>query len=123
MHTRVKHLLSPMQEKQKSTLYLPPELHRKLKIRAAVETEPMSTIAQRAIDFYLSHPEVVEQVEGEQGHVHQVYICPDCSGSVVLRDGKLVSLRSQPGAILDDDLLDLPDSDADGVGQQLLVSC
>ena len=112
-----------MQEKQKSTLYLPPELHRKLKIRAAIETEPMSAIAQRAIDFYLSHPEVVEQVEGEQGHVHQVYICPECSSSTVLRDGKLVSLRNQPGAILDDDLSSTQDSGSDEVGQQMLVSC
>lgn len=112
-----------MQEKQKSTLYLPPELHRKLKIRAAVETEPMSAIAQRAIDFYLSHPEVVDQVEGEQGHIHQVYICPDCSSPTVLRDGKLISLRHQPSAVLDDDLPALPDSDSDEIGKQVLVSC
>ncbi len=112
-----------MQDKQKSTLYLPPELHQKLKIRAAVETEPMSAIAERAIHFYLSHPEVIEQVEGEQGHVHQVYICPECSSSVVVRDGDLVSLRSQPGAILDDAI---PTSDLSGVdeaGEQVLVSC
>ena len=31
-----------MQDKQKVTLYLPPELHRELKIKAAVEAEPMS---------------------------------------------------------------------------------
>ena len=115
-----------MQEKQKSTLYLPPELHQKLKIRAAVETEPMSAIAERAIDFYLSHPEVVEQVEGEQGHVHQVYICPECSTSLVQRGGKLVSLRNRPGAILDDELTAAPDrgvSDSDEAGKQVLVSC
>jgi hypothetical protein len=40
-----------MQNKQKVTLYIPPELHRKLKIKAAVESEPMSSIAERAIVF------------------------------------------------------------------------
>lgn len=112
-----------MQDKQKSTLYLPPELHQKLKIRAAVETEPMSAIAERAIHFYLSHPEVIEQVEGEQGHVHQVYICPECSSSVVVRDGDLVSLRNQPGAILDEAIPTSDLSDVDEADEQVLVSC
>ncbi|NJM57311.1 MAG: hypothetical protein HC857_07585 [Synechococcales cyanobacterium RU_4_20] len=123
-----------MQDKQKSTLYLPPELHQKLKIRAAVETQPMSAIAERAIDFYLSHPEVVDGVHSEQGHIHQVYTCPGCSASVVLRDGVLVSLRSHPGAVLDTvhtvpldespqpeplpERLELGETD-----EQLLVSC
>lgn len=120
-----------MQDKQKSTLYLPPELHQKLKIRAAVETQPMSAIAERAIDFYLSHPEVVDGVQSEQGHIHQVYTCPDCSTSVVLRDGALVSLRSHPGAVLDTVLLDespQPESlpqclELGEADEQLLVSC
>lgn len=38
-----------MQDKQKITLYLPPELHRQLRIRAAVEAEPMSLIVEKAL--------------------------------------------------------------------------
>ena len=90
-----------MQDKQKVTLYLPPELHRKLKIRAAVDGEPMSSIAQRAIFFYLENPEVVDEMEASYGQTHRVYNCPDCAGSMVMRDGELVSLKNQPSTILD----------------------
>jgi hypothetical protein len=93
-----------MQDKQKVTLYLPPELHRQLKIRSAVDAESMSTIAERAIVFYLTHPGVVDEVEMSQhGQVYQVYSCPECSSSVVLKEGEMVSLQGQPGALTDDE--------------------
>lgn len=92
-----------MQDKHKVTLYLPPELHRQLKITAAVSSEPMSAIAERALEFYLAHPDVVETVEALHGQVHQIYECPDCSTSLVLRDGELAPLGQQP-SILDDEL-------------------
>ncbi|MBC6417919.1 MAG: hypothetical protein GDA44_03565 [Prochloron sp. SP5CPC1] len=50
-----------MQNKQKVTLYIPPKLHRQLKIRAAVDTESMSAIAEKAIAFYMEHSEVAEE--------------------------------------------------------------
>jgi len=50
-----------MQAKQKVTLYLSPELHRRLKIRAAIDAEPMSELAERAIVFYLAHPELMKE--------------------------------------------------------------
>lgn len=50
-----------MQNKQKVTLYIPPKLHRQLKIRAAVDTESMSAIVEKAIVFYMEHSEVVEE--------------------------------------------------------------
>jgi hypothetical protein len=93
-----------MQEKQKVTLYLPPELHRQLKIRAAVDSETMTEIAQKAIGFYLSHSEVVEQCEIAHGQAHQVYACPDCNSPVALQNGGMVSLRSQSSVILEDSL-------------------
>lgn len=82
-----------MQEQKatKVTLYLPPDLHRQLKIRSAVDGEAMSAIAQRAIDFYLTHSDVVES-EGVHGQTHRVYSCPSCSTSVVLKDGDLTKL-------------------------------
>jgi hypothetical protein len=93
-----------MQDKQKVTLYLPPELHRKLKIQAAVTSEAMSTLAERALIFYLTHPEVVEQVEETHGQAHRIYNCPSCTTSVVLKDGEMVSLGQEPGMLLEDEL-------------------
>lgn len=93
-----------MQDKHKVTLYLPSELHRELKIKAAVEAEPMSAIAERAIVFYLTHSDVVDEVEMSHGQVHRVYNCPDCDGSYVMRDGELVNLSSQPGVLSEEEL-------------------
>lgn len=88
-----------MQAKQKVTLYLSPELHRKLKIRSAIDSEPMSELAERALDFYLANSELVEETEASYGRTHRVYSCPTCNSSVVLRDGELVNLGQQPGVI------------------------
>jgi hypothetical protein len=86
-----------MQDKQKVTLYLPPELHRQLKIRAAVDGEPMSSIAKRAIVFYLENPEVVDDysMKSPYGQTHRVYSCPECASSVFMEEGELVSLKNQ----------------------------
>jgi len=88
-----------MQDKQKVTLYLPTELHRQLKIKAAVEAEPMSALAERAIVFYLTHSEVVDQYETSHGNVHRVYSCPGCDHSYVIRDGELVALMEQSAVL------------------------
>ncbi len=92
-----------MQDKHKVTLYLPQALHRQLKVRSAVELEPMSALAERAILFYLTHPEVVEDQESIQGQVHRVYSCPSCASSLVLRDGEVASLQEQITAIVEED--------------------
>jgi len=89
-----------MQTKQKVTLYLSPELHRRLKIRSAVDSEPMSELAERALFFYLSNSELVEEVEASvYGRTHRVYSCPSCESSLVLRDGELITLGNQPTVI------------------------
>ena len=102
------------QKATKVTLYLPPELHRQLRIRAAVEGEAMSSIAKRAIDFYLAHSEIVDEgFEVVHGHSHQVYDCPSCATAVVVREGELVelarmaALTTAQGATLEG--TDLPD--------------
>jgi hypothetical protein len=115
-----------MQEKQKVTLYIPPELHRQLKIKAAVEAEPMSAIAERALNFYMLHSEVVDQVES-YGHSHQVYDCPACLTGLVLRQGKLTTLGNQP-SILSDEELSVPQVCGSGYaprpeGEEELVVC
>jgi hypothetical protein len=94
-----------MQDKQKVTLYLPPELHRELKIKAAVESDPMSAIAERAIAFYLHHSDVVDEVEASAfGSAHQIYNCPECASSVILRSNTLVALSHSPAILGDSDL-------------------
>jgi hypothetical protein len=94
-----------MHDKQKVTLYIPPELHRKLKIRGAVDAEPMSAIAQRAIEFYLEHAEVVAEVEETtKGKTHRVYTCPECEGNFVLRSGEAISLKNQPKVLEDGEI-------------------
>ncbi|MFQ4140253.1 hypothetical protein PGN35_028465 [Nodosilinea sp. PGN35] len=87
------------QKATKVTLYLPPDLHRQLKIRSAVEGEAMSSIAKRAIDFYLAHSDVVaESLEASFGQTHRIHSCPSCASSVVLREGELVEIASVVGA-------------------------
>jgi hypothetical protein len=82
-----------MQDKQKVTLYLSSDLHRQLKIRAAIDQDPMSDLAEKAISFYLSSPDVVESAG--VGHTHQVYNCPECTQSVVFKSGELISLGTK----------------------------
>jgi hypothetical protein len=84
--------------KQKVTLYLSSELHRQLKIRAAVDGEPMSNLAQKAIVFFLAHPEVVEDLDRVSGHTHQVYNCPSCETQAVIREGELVAVAGDAEA-------------------------
>ncbi|MEM8602735.1 MAG: hypothetical protein AAGF24_02725 [Cyanobacteria bacterium P01_H01_bin.121] len=90
-----------MQDKQKVTLYLPPELHRKLKIRSAVDAEPMSALAERALNFYLLHPDVVDQ-EQVYGGTHRIYACPSCESSLALREGELTAVGTSKSIVLDD---------------------
>jgi len=93
------------QEKQKVTLYLPPELHRQLKIKAVLSSETMTDVAQRAIGFYLSHPEVIDHHEDESyGQSHRIYNCPDCSSPIVMRDGSMVSVRPQVNVLVEESL-------------------
>jgi hypothetical protein len=53
----------PLKGAQKVTLYLPPEVHKQLKIRSAIDQEAMSSLAEHAISFYLSNPETIENIK------------------------------------------------------------
>ena len=116
-----------MQDKQKVTLYIQPELHRQLKIRAAVDSEPMSSIAERAILFYLENPEVVDEASSIYGQTHRVYTCPDCTSSVVIREGDLVSVKNQPSLLADQNIPVKPTPESEKSetqpGEQELVPC
>jgi plasmid stability protein len=92
-----------MQDKQKVTLYLPQGIHRQLKIRAAVDEESMSTLVEKAVGFYLKHPEKIEEIEASAyGKTHQVHICPECEAAMVMREGEMVSLKQQPSVIAEE---------------------
>ncbi len=116
-----------MQSKQKVTLYLPPQLHRKLKIKAAVDSEPMSSLAEKAIIFYLNNPEIVDELEASYGQTHRVYSCPECASSVVLRQGELVSLSEQPSVMAEEELdlqqVQQVDTPTAQPGEEELVPC
>ena len=92
-----------MQSKQKITLYIPPELHRRLKIKAAVDVESMSALVERAIAFYMQFPEQVDEIQSSvHGATHQIHLCPDCESPMVMRDGEMVSLNGSPSIIEED---------------------
>ena len=76
-----------MQDKQKVTLYLPPSIHRQLRIRSAIEVESMSSIVEKAIEFYLKYPDEIEaEDESTFGKTHKVHICPECDALMVFRE-------------------------------------
>ncbi|MEL6930249.1 MAG: hypothetical protein AAFO95_16660 [Cyanobacteria bacterium J06600_6] len=115
-----------MQSKQKITLYIPPELHRRLKIKAAVDVESMSSLVEKAIAFYMQFPEQVEEIQSSvHGETHQIHFCPDCTSPLVMRDGEMVSLTNSP-SVLDEDLPLEVASQSEGAekpSEEELVSC
>jgi hypothetical protein len=111
-----------MQDKQKVTLYLPSDLHRQLKIRAAVAAEPMSSLAEKALCFYLTHPEVIESVEAH-GQAHRLYHCPECQTALALREGDMVKLAQQPSVLAEDILADALESLNSEQPEEELVPC
>jgi hypothetical protein len=115
-----------MQSKQKVTLYLSSELHKKLKIRSAIDSEPMSDLAERALVFYLTNSELVDELEASAyGRTHRVYACPTCESSLALRDGELVALGSQPGVIGHEHLPidEMAEDETHPKGEEELVPC
>lgn len=109
-----------MQAKQKVTLYLSPELHRRLKIRAAVDSEPMSELAERALVFYLKNSELIDEIESSYGRTHRVYSCPSCDSSLVLRNGELVTLGNQPGLHEHLSIGELDEEEESSLGEELV---
>ncbi|MCG6137289.1 MAG: hypothetical protein MET45_22075 [Nostoc sp. LLA-1] len=115
-----------MQAKQKVTLYLSPEVHKRLKIRSAVDSEPMSELAERALVFYLANSELVEEVEASvYGKTHRVYSCPNCESSLVLRDGELIAMGNQPGITTQEPLSidEMEKEETHPKGEEELVPC
>jgi plasmid stability protein len=116
-----------MQERQKVTLYLPPGVHRQLKIRAAIDDESMSALVERAVTFYLQYPEKVEEIESSAyGKTYQVHVCPECEAAVVMRDGHLASLKHQPSVVTDEFPVEVKETvhaPAKSEGEGELVPC
>jgi hypothetical protein len=90
--------MKDMSDKQKVTLYLPPDVHRNLKIKAATGGESMSGLVEQAVVFYLNHSEVVEEIqEQKQGETYRLYECPQCESALIMEDGELTPItKAQP---------------------------
>lgn len=116
-----------MQEKQKVTLYIPPELHRRLKIQAAVASKPMSAIVERAVVLYLDNPEALDRLDASYGRTHQIHVCPECDSSLVVKGGELASLKGQPTVLPEEDLpvkrVKSLDASTAQPGEEELVPC
>ena len=115
-----------MQSKQKVTLYIPPELHKKLKIKAAVDVESMSALVEKAISFYMRFPEKVDEIESSlHGKTHQVHLCPECDTPMVMRDGEMLSLRNQNSITEEDISLEVSSQaeSSEKPNEEELVSC
>jgi plasmid stability protein len=116
-----------MQDKQKVTLYLPPGVHRQLKIRAAIDEDSMSALVEKAVGFYLKYPDKVEEVEAEAyGKTHQVHVCPECEAAMVMRSGQMVSLKNQPSVITDEFAIEVRETvqvPTEVPGEEALVTC
>jgi len=97
-----------MKEKTKVTLYINPEMHHQLKVKAVLEKESMSDIVQRVVSLYLQYPDKMEQIEDEiHGNTYQVHLCPVCATSLILKNGQLNSLENHP--MVEDDVdLEIP---------------
>jgi plasmid stability protein len=122
IYTRVINKHNNMQNKQKVTLYIPPELHRQLKIRAAIDTESMSAMVEKALAFYLQHPEKVEEIESNRQNTHQIHICPECDTVMSLKNGQMVSLKNQP-TVIEEELPMKVREKVNSQGEEKLVTC
>ncbi len=91
-----------MPDKQKVTFYLSDELHRQFKIRAAVDGETMSSMAQRAIKFYMNNAELVESADQVHGRAYQVHSCPECNVAVTLQKDGLAPVASHGTQVVDE---------------------
>jgi len=97
--------MNDMSDKQKVTLYLPPDVHRQLKIQAATGGESMSGLVEQAVVFYLNHSEVVEQVQQEQqGQTYRLYECPQCESALMMDKGELTALQGQAASVNTEEL-------------------
>lgn len=115
-----------MQSKQKVTLYIPPELHRKLKIKAALDTDSMSALVEKAITFYMQYPDKVDELDSSShGSTHQVHFCPECDEPLVIRQGELTSLNSGDALVADEMSLSVAgrSEDSGESSEEELVSC
>jgi len=99
--------MEDQQKATKVTLYLTSDLHRQLKIRSAVDGEPMSALAEKALQFYLTHSDVVEEHSGH-GNTYRTYSCPSCSDAVVVKEGELMSVKDVANASSSDLNVEMP---------------
>lgn len=72
----------------------------------------MSGLVEKAIAFYLHHPEAVED-SISYGSTYQVHNCPSCTTPLAIRDGNLVKLESHPTVIAEELAIEKVKAEAD----------
>lgn len=85
----------------------------------------MSSLAEKAIEFYLSHSDVVE-AHSTHGQVHRIYDCPACAESLVVREGRLALVEEVVATQSDDELsmgVKEPTTEEDSPEEGRLVVC
>lgn len=82
----------------------------------------MSALAQQAILFFLSHPEVVDDFDLVSGHSHQVYSCPSCKTQAVIRDGEMVAVSPSSEAN-EGELVERVNASIEQPSEEGLVTC
>ncbi len=110
-----------MEPKQQVTLYLPTQLHKQLKIRAAIDQKFMSELTEQAITFYLTNQAVVET--NGIGHTHQTYNCPSCSETLVVKKGELYAVSGEKtgsNSSLETNALDVSTKEISDLNEQKL---
>lgn len=116
-----------MPAKQKITLYISDDLHKQFKIRSVIDGETMSSIAQRAIEFYLANPEAVDDSGTVHGQTHRIHACPKCAAPVALRDDGLALIASSSEPSFEDltKLAQVPELNCDSLSpdEGELIGC
>jgi len=67
----------------------------------------MSALAEKALQFYLTHSDVVEEHSGH-GNAYRTYSCPSCSDAVVVKEGELMSVKDVADASSSDLNVEMP---------------
>ncbi|MEM9768382.1 MAG: hypothetical protein AAF892_10950 [Cyanobacteria bacterium P01_D01_bin.71] len=61
----------------------------------------MSSLAEKALQFYLSHSDVMEEYLSH-GSTYRTYSCPSCSDTVVVRKDELLRAKDVASSSGDD---------------------
>lgn len=89
------------ENKQKVTLYIPPDLHRKLKIKAAIDADVMSSLVEKAVSYYIDGCDAIDEIPSTREKIPGVEFAPEPIKQLALK------ARFNSGALTEDVALEL----------------